>query len=633
MDRKKELLIGLTTLTLAFGCACLKPSPPPPPIKVLLDIQIEGQGTTTPSGQTQQEQGKSVQITAAPAENWKFKEWQGASIDQRTSPETSVTADTSKTITAVFKRITYLITIEQVGDGSVEPVSGEYGSGIALVLRATPNTGWDFKRWEGPVADNLQPETTLLVKGPEVVKAIFLEKPPPYAWPPDVPNLETWLSQHPNVRQAVVVELYDADGKNVVVGYDQWPVVLGHKLFDAYVKAFRKQPSGLADPPANQAVLEDAKGIQQVYSVDDGQALYLAFVANSFAVEIDRRVPWSLAEYDADSLALLLDSRSFFSIYKTNPAKVQGYAVSLGRSGATIPCPPERAVDWLTSVPGIGPDRVTTITNLITWFRWNVMHFMGGYTTANVYDQWQYRGYIPASRIMDGTPVLSNPNSTLRHRTGGCHGTTGFFTAVLRSVNIPVSNNHFPNNGHSMPGFPTEKLYLSHGDDPYNRGLKDPQIPTIRVLVDEATFRSWFPCPVETPSLYVGRQVRELVMEYLTSLALEVYCRDIANGKSHADGDVLLMFRDHTLTELEAADLWGRMAEKVSQQGGCGGLTTPKLGAGPDREDEDGSTADHTLPPDYEVTMAKPGNLITLGIGAAVTLAIVITLYRKRRRT
>lgn len=622
---------------MAFGCACLNPSPPPPPpppIKVLLDIQVEGQGVTAPSGQTQQEQGKSVQITATPAENWKFKEWQGASICQRTSPKTSVTVDISKTITAVFERITYLITIEQVGDGSVEPESGEYGSGIALALRATPNAGWDFKRWEGPVADNLQPETTLLVKGPEVIRAVFLEKPPPYVWPPDVPDLETWLNQHPGVRQAAVVELYDADGKNVVVGYDQWPVALKRKLFDAYVKAFRKQPSGLADPPANQAVLEDAKGIQQVYSVDDGQALYLAFVANSFAVEIDQRVPWSLAEYDADSLAILLDSRSFFGIYKTNPAKVQGYAVSLTTSGATISCPPERAIDWLTTVPGIGPDKVATITNLITWFRWNVIHFMGGYTTANVYDQWQYRGFIPASRVMEGTPVLSaRPiGTTIRHRTGGCHGTTGFFMVVLRSVNIPVSNNHFPGNGHSMPGFPTEKLYLSHGDDPYNSGLKAPEIPTIRVLVDEVTFRSWFPGPVENPALYVGRQVRELIMEYLTSLTLKVYCRDIANGKSHADGEVLLMFRDHTLAELEAMDLWGRMAEKVSQQGGCGGLASPKLGLGPGRENEDGSTADHTLPPDYEITI-KSGNLVVLGIGAAVALTMVMMLYRKRRRT
>jgi hypothetical protein len=57
-----------------------------------------------------------------------------------------------------------------------------------------------------------------------------------------------------------------------------------------------------------------------------------------------------------------------------------------------------------------------------------------------------------------------------RHVAAGCWGVSGFYAAVLRSVNIPVKNGYVKLNEdviHSRPYFPTFDRGLAHGDDVY----------------------------------------------------------------------------------------------------------------------------------------------------------------------
>ena len=59
----------------------------------------------------------------------------------------------------------------------------------------------------------------------------------------------------------------------------------------------------------------------------------------------------------------------------------------------------------------------------------------------------------------------------------------------------------------------TENLYLDHGDDPYNLDFKSTGLPAVDLLIDEATYESWFgtdPDNHDTNCSYVGNQVKVL---------------------------------------------------------------------------------------------------------------------------
>jgi len=67
-----------------------------------LTVQVEGQGSTTPStGVHTYNAGTVVNLTATPSSGWQFDGWQG-DVD---SEGDTVTMDASKSVTAVFSRI------------------------------------------------------------------------------------------------------------------------------------------------------------------------------------------------------------------------------------------------------------------------------------------------------------------------------------------------------------------------------------------------------------------------------------------------------------------------------------------------------------------------------------------------
>jgi len=192
--------------------------------------------------------------------------------------------------------------------------------------------------------------------------------------------------------------------------------------------------------------------------------------------------------------------------------------------------------------------------------------------------QWQYRGFPPISRIMAGTPN-NDPrpgynDPELRNRTAGCHGTNGFLRGVLHTVNIPVLYRRPPGSGHATPNFPGEDKWLSHGDDPYNSFSRStPRYPAEELLIDQATYSSWFTNGMPDPDLNIGRQVYELALIYLPDVLLGKHCDDIAAGLNHADSEVYEAFsRWYSVQELEAQNLWGRLDEKIATFGGCENL-------------------------------------------------------------
>jgi hypothetical protein len=239
-----------------------------------------------------------------------------------------------------------------------------------------------------------------------------------------------------------------------------------------------------------------------------------------------------------------------------------------------VPAPPLRTFAFLGTAGLIGSTRVDSLVRVVDWCRGNLVHFTGGTTAANMEDQWQYRGYPPMARVIDGTPQTSSSASGIQHRTAGCWGTTGFLRALLRVINIPVKL--VSNAGHAQPWFMADSQYLSHGDDPYNQLTKaTPPVPADEIPIDQAKFDSWFGAGVNDTdkSNNIGRRTRELAIVYLPNYVLRKYCADITNGKTHANGEVLDVFsRNYTVAQLEAEDLWGRMDTKIAGLGGCGNV-------------------------------------------------------------
>ena len=104
---------------------------------------------------------------------------------------------------------------------------------------------------------------------------------------------------------------------------------------------------------------------------------------------------------------------------------------------------------------------------------------------------WQYRGWVPLSKIVNGSVDANNPGLGTQHWTAGCHGSVGFLHEVLRVLNVPVQPVWI--SGHELAYFTSEKLYLDHGDDPYNAVPKSyPASPILGLLIDEPTYKSWF---------------------------------------------------------------------------------------------------------------------------------------------
>ena len=178
-----------------------------------------------------------------------------------------------------------------------------------------------------------------------------------------------------------------------------------------------------------------------------------------------------------------------------------------------------------------------------------------------------------------GPDELCGPLTGVHHWTAGCHGTNWFFIHLLRAVNIPAEYIRW--SGHATPHFPSEAMYLSHGDDPYNGlGLYSPPFPepfpTSEILIPESKYTQWFNASNSSAENLnnVGRQMTELGVKYLPQVLLGIRCQDIANGVSNADSQVYRpgtagIGRHWTVAELEAMNFWERMDAKIAQYGGC----------------------------------------------------------------
>ncbi len=146
-----------------------------------LTINIEGEGSTDPpEGTHPYDEGEEVVVTATPADGWYFEEWTGD--HEGTDEEITIIMDEDKEITANFESHFNTLTIDAVGNGSVEvdgmevdtPYEEEYEHGTEVEIEAVPDDGWYFDIWTGD-HEEIDKEITITMDGEKDLTAKFGE--------------------------------------------------------------------------------------------------------------------------------------------------------------------------------------------------------------------------------------------------------------------------------------------------------------------------------------------------------------------------------------------------------------------------------------------------------------------------
>ncbi len=141
-----------------------------------LTILQVGNGTVTPVSGGSYLSGTDVDLTATPSTGWSFSAWSGTGFSS-TDASTSIQMDGNKTITATFIQDSYTLTIIQVGNGTVTPVSGgSYLSGTTVPLSAVADAGWSFSDWSGSGFSSTDPSESILMDGNKTITATFTQE-------------------------------------------------------------------------------------------------------------------------------------------------------------------------------------------------------------------------------------------------------------------------------------------------------------------------------------------------------------------------------------------------------------------------------------------------------------------------
>lgn len=156
-----------TILALGFLLlfACKKDIPQK---QLVINVTPDVGGTVSPSSGTYA-QGSTVKILATPSAEYIFKEWTGGFSGS--SNPANVIMDADKTITCVFEKRQYPLSLNIIGEGTVKEEiiktasnSTNYTSGTTVRLTPQPNTGFQFKNWSGDNNSSTTPLDIIISK-------------------------------------------------------------------------------------------------------------------------------------------------------------------------------------------------------------------------------------------------------------------------------------------------------------------------------------------------------------------------------------------------------------------------------------------------------------------------------------
>tara|TARA_B100000530_G_scaffold336429_1_gene291092 strand:- start:314 stop:2656 length:2343 start_codon:yes stop_codon:yes gene_type:complete len=152
-------------------------------VKYSLLINTLGEGivseTLVSSGRNSDyTKGSIVKLTAEPSQEWVFSRWTGDYNGTENPIEINMTEE--KTLTAIFEKVTYSLSIETQGEGSVSEALisdgklTDYNSGSVVKLTALPSSGWIFSNWSGDY-EGIENPVEIDITEEKNILAVFIE--------------------------------------------------------------------------------------------------------------------------------------------------------------------------------------------------------------------------------------------------------------------------------------------------------------------------------------------------------------------------------------------------------------------------------------------------------------------------
>mgnify|MGYP006277806723 CR=1 FL=1 len=136
-----------------------------------LETNTEGEGTIN----EREISNNEVELTANPNTGWKFDHWEG-DLSGSNNPETII-VDSPKSVTAVFVKKSYSLSINTEGSGTVSksPNQTNYDYGTEVQLTASADSNWYFNYWEGDLTGSNNP-ATITIDSNKSITAVFAEQ-------------------------------------------------------------------------------------------------------------------------------------------------------------------------------------------------------------------------------------------------------------------------------------------------------------------------------------------------------------------------------------------------------------------------------------------------------------------------
>lgn len=397
--------------------------------------------------------------------------------------------------------------------------------------------------------------------------------------------LDIWLGAHPNIANALRYV-----GKNYYGAWSSWPKKLKGHLADRWEHMVDWYGTGMPAPapkpfpdPIPVAPVANTGYGSFVMTMEHGRHVYLSHVANTLALEMTGKLPWSIADYSDDEAKQLLSSWMWLQYVEPPEAAVEGYYFEELNS----PMTPGHVMRFLTSNDLLGTTALDTVARFFGWCRILTHYFTEDDNPPDIHAFWGPDvPPIPTSMVIKGTNYTGSDPPRFGHYTYGCAGTAALMRSVLRVVNIPVAI-VVPPCGHTMAQFPSIDRAMSHGDDPYDSiatftdvpGWPRPTLDEYLITMDQ--YNDWFGASID-PNVSinnVARRPAELAVQYVSDYLLDRYCDDTAAGLDHAGGQVYdVLKRHYTVADLESQQLWDRLAQKAQAANWCGtaGARSPR---------------------------------------------------------
>ena len=159
----KRVIIALGILFLFATCKKEIPQK-----QLTVNVTPDVGGTVTPISGTYA-MGSTVKVLATPSAEYIFKEWTGG-FSGSTNPANLI-MDVDKTVTAVFEKREYPLSLTIVGSGTVKEEiikiassATNYKSGTTVRLTPQPSEGYEFNKWSGDDSTSRSPLDLIVSK-------------------------------------------------------------------------------------------------------------------------------------------------------------------------------------------------------------------------------------------------------------------------------------------------------------------------------------------------------------------------------------------------------------------------------------------------------------------------------------